>query len=500
MRLLSAAAAALALLVCAGCAASGSERVLSPLLSVHSRAGGEEEVEALAGAVQARRSRTDGPWSHWALRPLVYRDKTSDGDATTHFLTPLGIEKSRPNEYLWQFLPVARWERHKTDAGGEVKTFFSLPGLYWSRREDGRTIRAWFPFSGVMENFLSYDRIEFSLFPLWLRTRRGNDVTKHVLFPLVSWTGPSDPGQPSARGSHVLPLYSHAEKPEGYDRWSFAWPVFHWQENDLRLPEDKQERRWMVFPVLGRSERGERVDWIALWPFFGYGSDPRTGYFAFDAPWPFVRWLDAPTEGAVRRRFWPFWSYYKDPTLESRWVLFPLVNRRTETYDDATVEGFDVLPFWQESTRRDKEGGERGWRKLWPLYEETVREPWEREHAFPALNPLWQTPEIDEMYAWIWELWRERVDHDVVRQRSWLGLWRREQDETEDRRNLSFLWARREWTDERGAQTETSLLFGLLRWRTLEPAAGGAAERELLPAAFPGPGWPLQRGERSASF
>jgi hypothetical protein len=150
-----------------------SERVLSPLVSRHSMAGGGVETEALGGVGRSRRVRPNGPWSHWAFRPFAYRDRTSDGDATTHFLVPLGIEKERPNEYLWQVLPVARWERHTTDSGREVKTFFALPGVYWSQREDGRIVRAWFPFTGVMENFLSYDRIEFTLFPLWLRTRRG---------------------------------------------------------------------------------------------------------------------------------------------------------------------------------------------------------------------------------------------------------------------------------------------------------------------------------------
>jgi hypothetical protein len=478
-----------------------SERVLSPLVSRHSMAGGGVETEALGGVGRSRRVRPNGPWSHWAFRPLAYRDRTSDGDATTHFLVPLGIEKERPNEYLWQVLPVARWERHSTDSGREVKTFFALPGVYWSQREDGRIVRAWFPFTGVMENFLSYDRIEFTLFPLWLRTRRGNDVGKHVLFPLFGWTGPRDPELPSATGSHILPLYSHAAREGSYDRWTFLWPILHVQENDLRLSSDLQEQRWMVFPLVGRSARGARTDWIALWPFFGFGSDPRTGYSAFDAPWPFVRWLDAPTEGITRRRFWPFWSYYKDPTLESRWVLFPLVNWRSEIYPDSTVEGVDVLPFWQQTTRTDGQGGQRTWRKFWPFFESDQREPWEHEWAFPALNPLWQTPEIDEMYAWMWELWHERVDHDVVQQRSWLGLWRREQDEVEDRRNFSALWARRTWSDDTGVHHETSLLFGLLRWRTEGDSQAGEAQKvEWLPPAMPGPGWPLQRGERSASF
>jgi hypothetical protein len=95
------------------------------------------------------------------------------------------------------------------------------------------------------------------------------------------------------------------------------------------------------------------------------------------------------------------------------------------------------------------------------------------------------------MYAWMWELWHHRRDHDIVEERSWLGLWRREKDEVEDRRNLSVLWARRSF-DEQGVRVaETSLLFGLLRWREAPEGL------EWLAPAMPGPGWPMERGRRS---
>lgn len=478
-------------LACAACASLDSERVLSPAWSRHSTAGGGVETEALAGAVQVRRARPDGQIQHHALRPFYYADSATDGSSETRFLVPLGSDSQSDHMRVWQLLPLARWERRPGEEGGEVRTFFALPGLYWSRRADGRVIRAWFPFSGVVEDFLSYDRIEFTLFPIWLRTVRDNDQTKHILWPIISWTRPKNPALPGARGSKVLPFYSRLEKEGSYDRWTLLWPILHWQENDLRLGPELSEERWMVFPLLGRSQRGQRDDWVLLWPFFGWGSDPRTGYRAFDAPWPLVRWLDAPTEGIVRRRVWPFWSYFKDPTMESTWAPFPLVNWRTETYDDSTVEAFDALPFWQSSTRRDGAGGERTWRKLWPLWQDSEREPWEHEWAFPALNPLWRTPEVDEMYAWMWELWHHRRDHDIVQQRSWLGLWRREADEVEDRRNLSVLWARRSFDEEAGQVAETSILFGLLRWRE---APDGL---EWLAPAMPGPGWPMERGRRS---
>jgi hypothetical protein len=94
---------------------------------------------------------------------------------------------------------------------------------------------------------------------------------------------------------------------------------------------------------------------------------------------------------------------------------------------------------------------------------------------------------IDEHYAWLWEIYtRQRLD-DRVRVRSLLGLWRREKDRDEDRRSFVGLWARRDYSVAGEPVRETSLLFGLIRWRS----RGGRAT--LMAPALPGPGWPLER-------
>jgi hypothetical protein len=79
-----------------------------------------------------------------------------------------------------------------------------------------------------------------------------------------------------------------------------------------------------------------------------------------------------------------------------------------------------------------------------------------------------------------------------VKERTWLGLWRREKDADEDRSSLVGVWAGRRYRENGGAVHETSILFGLIRWRTRED--GGF---ELLWPSLPGPGWPLQRTPRN---
>jgi hypothetical protein len=82
-------------------------------------------------------------------------------------------------------------------------------------------------------------------------------------------------------------------------------------------------------------------------------------------------------------------------------------------------------------------------------------------------------------------LWNQEQDPTFHRQRSFLGLWRRETGRGEDRRSLTGLWARRTYRDGNSPVKETSLLFGLLRWRVRADTGF-----DMLPPAFPGPGWP----------
>jgi hypothetical protein len=490
-RILRFLAPALALVLwSAGCATNGTERMIAPLYSEYSTGGGGVETEAFGGAVRVRHSRPDGPWSQWALRPLVIQDREAGGDTLTRFLTPFGYVKNRGDEYVWQLTPITRYERHVTSDGQVEWTLLTLPGIYWSRRADGRILRAWFPFGGVTESFLSYDRIEFVLFPLWTKTVRSGVTTHHYLWPFFAITT----GVGGTCG-HVWPFYGVSSYEGRYDKRYWLWPFFHYQEDDLQLTPEKRERMWMCWPFFGRTTRGTSTSTTILWPFFGTASDPSTGFWAYDAPWPFIERMEAPKDAVSRTRFWPLYSHYNGYGLDSKWYLWPIINIAHEEYEHSVKNSVYVIPFWQHWKRVDDDAGVFRYEKLWPVYQREGREDSEKHFAFPALNPLWRTPEIDEMYAWIWELWTRDQNHEIVRERSWLGLWRRERDAFEDRRSLSFLWARRAYRTADEKLRETSLLFGLLRWRI-----GEKSGFELMAPAFPGPGWPLERAGASASL
>jgi len=476
---------ALAFASSTACVSVDQEIALAPLVTRISTADGGSEVEALAGILRQRRARPEGPLREWAVMPFVKETLAENGDKRARFLVPLGTRSSSRDEYLSTLLPLWRFKRWIDEQGHPAWSLVTLPLTYWVEDDSPYTKRAIFPFGGVLEHFLSFDRIEFALFPLYLRTFRDGQVSTSF-----NWTS----GR-LGTSYRIWPLFGRLRQEGRFDRKFVLWPFFQWGRNFLS--SNNPESRWMFWPLVGHTRRGSYHAETLLWPFFGWASNPKTGFWSWDGPWPLVRILrpgrDTP-DGPRRTRFWPFWSHYQGEGLKSTWYAWPLVNAREEVDTFGTRKMLYVNPVWQHWKRKGSGGVDSSWTKLWPLFQNYEYGEKSR-FAFPALNPLWHLPEIDEHYAWIYEIVTREVDGPRVRDRSWGNIYRREKDQDEDRAYLSFLWSRRAYHSEQEKLVEHSLLFGLLRWRT-HPERSGFSLEPMRPA-FPGPGWPLERNRVS---
>jgi hypothetical protein len=484
----------LCLMLGAGCASPRDDVHLAPLYSHLSTAGGEDEHEALGGVLRTRRERPDGKLREWELHPLVCRDEfdTQDGhddagrmeeSSYTRFLVPLGTHREWPDRSQTQLLPLVRVDREPDANGQPGWRLTAWPLTLWGEDSTGRTLQGVFPFGGVWDNFATYDRISFFMFPVYMRTERDGGVYHHLLWPLFSW-GRNKRGELDA---HVWPL-AGVSRPGHSEGGFLAWPLVTWSREGLERPESQQATTWMFWPFYGERRQQTYSAWNALWPFFGYAEDERSGYWSWAGPWPFVKVQRPGTSGEARiSRAWPFYSHVESDGLDSRWFLWPIFNQRHETYATGERHGEVVFPFWDHFVEDDREGRRvASWSKLWPLYQYREQEGRSR-FAFPTLLPLLHMPDIDEHYGWLWELYRRESGTGRTQERAWLGLWRRERDEAEVREYASGLWSRRKYRREGDMVRETSFLFGLLRWR--ESRASGL---EFLRPAFPGPGWPAR--------
>ncbi len=471
------------------CAALDTERNLAPLYSEHWTAGGGVEIEGLGGSILTHRPAFEAELDYWAIRPLFIHEWKEDV-SRTEFLYPLGTVTRGEDDFTWSFPPIAWYNRTKApeektpDNFEDQYTFLVIPlGLYFSQSKTGRRVRASFPFLGTTDRFLTFDKIEFILFPLYLRTERDDRTTWHWLFPFFSYSR-TDSGE----AWRAWPLVGHNQRDGRYDRWYFLWPLFQFQKNEQRLGPEKEGTSWMVFPLIGRTEQGTFESTTILWPFLGYSRDTDSGFYSLDLPWPLVNIQEPGESGRARRyRFWPFYSIYEGNGMVARSWAWPIVQHRTEKYPNGEREAFSILPFYQTFIRHyDGEEEPTQWQKLWPLWQHEEG-PKHQRNALPALNPFWHTPKFDRHYAWLWEAYSNDSEGKQSHQRSWLGIWRYEADEYEIRTSLGSLWSKRTYRAGGALTHENSLLFGLIRWRSTE---GEGAD--LLSPALPGPGWPLR--------
>lgn len=481
----------LIVLAFSSCAGPGTEQHLAPLYTHISTSGGGEEFEALAGAGIARRRKLRDPLEMWGLRPLFLHWPKSEGRTRTQFLYPLGSVVLNSDEFTWWFMPLAYYRGAETDEGREWN-FISLPGLYLTRLPDGRHTTMWFPFYGSAEELLTFDELDFYLWPLFVRTKREGRTSYHFPFPFFSYTSAPDAG-----GWRAWPLVGHTWIEGSYDHWFALWPIFSYNRDNLKAGPEQHRTQWTIFPLYGDVKQGSMHSSTVLWPFFGYASDPATGFWSYDGPWPFIRirhpgenysHLSPNKQGSIERmRFWPFWSRYKGDGLTSYWYLWPLINTRHEVYYDGVRDAFTVVPFWQEWKKRTFDGQTHSYRKFFPFFQYERKDD-TKSYMFPALSPFWHLPDLDDHYAWIWTLYETTVGPDIRREKALWGIWRREHDTDEERSYLSGVWSRRDYSREGHEVSEQSLLFGLLRWRN-DDVDGFS----LLSPAFPGPGWPIKR-------
>jgi hypothetical protein len=319
---------------------------------------------------------------------------------------------------------------------------------------------------------------------LFVKSERGGRTAWHFLFPIFEYVEDTDTNEKSGR---FWPFFGISRQ-GGFDRRFYMWPFFHYQRDRIEHPQP--HTRWMIWPLYGEDYVGTYKAWTVLWPFFGYARDTNSHFWSLEFPWPLVL-IQRPHESkklAYITRLWPFYGYFNGDGLESTWVIWPFFNKRVETYPEETRRAENVIPFYQHWQSWDLKGDSTGsWDKLWPLFQSFVDHDKSRT-AFPALNPLWHDDEVDEHYAWIWELYTRETDGDAVRERSWGGIWRREVDPGEEREYIAGLWSRRKWREGGERVSETSLIFGLIRWRSRP-----SDRFTWLAPAIPGPGWPARR-------
>jgi len=483
-------AAVFLLALVAGCVSVPGRRVdAGPLYRAGPDVHGTATMRVLGPLVE-RQSSGDG-MTFSAVRPFWSRVADPDRDrAVSDFLWPLGMDKTYRGERDWRYFPAFG---HDFDVGQSRSRhrWTVFPLLFGGRSLQDQPYFAVFPLGGTLHEFLGRDRIVFVLFPLYAYNQMDATRSHSVLWPIFSRTV-----GPEIYRWRVWPFYGYSYNQDRWTKRFVMWPL--WTSVQYHFP-DQPGSGFVLFPLYGRVDVGERHSRMLLPPFFKYewaGDHHR----AWNAPWPFVQY----SRGSVDKLY--FWPLYGRKALahERQWfALWPLVSGQRSEQPKQIVNHFRALPLvYYESTYERLPAGEAGddavrverkkalarYFKLWPLF--SYRR--EADHSLLrtlALWPLKHTPGIERNWAPLWSLYTRERAGDVRESELLWGLYR--QRRTATQRDVSVFPLLRTHRDHTCASRSWSLLYGLVgmekkgeqrTWRLLYILRiGGRASNQAAP-------------------
>ena len=193
------------LLAAGGCASPTTGRVRDAHL-LWSPPPGQKEVASYEqlGPFWERVETPDGAVRR-SVRPFVWTDIRSAEAGVEHkeILWPVWSRDRRADQVSWRFLCFFGMDKDVTGEGSPQDRSWIFPLWFSGTSKAGEDYAALFPVHGTIREMF-WDRISFTLFPLWATWDRNDCHTWSVLWPFVQrQTGP---GRDAWR---VIPFWGH---------------------------------------------------------------------------------------------------------------------------------------------------------------------------------------------------------------------------------------------------------------------------------------------------
>lgn len=355
----------------------------------------ERRVEAWSGAgpflFRKPAADIDGNTAS-GFRPFWVRVDNPQGEfRSAYVLYPLFSYTVDENTYKWSFFELVRqWDRRATagapssvfDGRGEFEIF-----PFWFSRQSGDpelSYRALFPIHGTIKNKLFFERLSWTLFPLFVQNEKRGAVTTFAPWPIVRLH------HGTARGWGVWPLFNHIERPGRSDETYFLWPFFYHVTRQPH-PDDPAEtparRDVGALPFYARSTGPGYVNQDYAWPFFGYTerTSPKR-YSERRYFWPFL--VQGRGDDRYVSRYAPFYTHSISKGVDKQWFMWPLV-RRAGWLDegvDRTRTQFLYFVYWNEEQRPAGRANAPAAEltHLWPLVSHWDSGAGRRQWQFPS--------------------------------------------------------------------------------------------------------------------
>lgn len=323
------------------------------------------------------------PVDLFAVRPFyVNVDHVDTGVENTYSLYPLFTMWERDYGYRWSLYNLIIGQR--TELDDHVTSRFEVWPLFWyyNTGDEETSYVAQFPLAGTLKGRLFHKRLDWVLFPLWVRQTQRNHVDNSILWPIFRMRG----GEGGASGAAVWPLYGHFERPDDYDRTFALWPLVY---NNYDYSAAGTYHALGVLPFYAQETAPGLESRSFLWPLFGYTREwePRADYSEVRYLYPFF--VQGRGEEKYVNRWLPFYTHETRPDYVKNWYLWPLLKTESQEIAGVHSERQSVLFFLYKNTYQTAPG-QPGWSAqkthLWPVF--SYWDSGEGTRQFQLLSPL----------------------------------------------------------------------------------------------------------------
>jgi hypothetical protein len=296
-----------------------------------------------------------------SIRPFYtsFHDLES-GDYSAHVLYPLVNWKREGDRKATQAV-LLRESRAKERDPDDLVNFQLFPVLFIRDTPDPEaSYFAVFPVGGELKDRFWRDRISFALWPLYVRTEKGDETRIHVPYPFVQTLH-----GPNSSGFGLWPIYGHFERDNDYERTWALWPLFYNLRDDL--DKEVPYERFGVLPFYHRETGDGLKSETFIWPFFGYTreQEPRVVYSENRYLWPLF--VQGRGEEKHVNRWMPFYTHESRPGREKNWYLWPFLNTETRVAEGVRTERDTFLYFLFRDERRIHADTTERLTTVWPL-------------------------------------------------------------------------------------------------------------------------------------
>ena len=325
------------------------------------------------------------------FRPFYLERTQANGRITSaSVLYPLYFYRGDEEAYSWSIFNLINRSGLQPGASPKLQAVnaekFAVWPFYFSRQtgDAATSYRGLMPVAGSIKNFFGYDRIGWTLFPLYTEVDKHDAHTVLAPWPFLRFTSGAE------RGFALWPLFGWRERPGEFQRRYALWPLIwdHTQAPAADAPAGTAPNRQIgVLPFYAREQGPGLINENFLWPFFGYTD--RTAPYRYHETrylWPFL----VQGHGDERRvnRWGPFYTHSNIKGTDKTWIAWPFW-RQVKWQADGLAQTQTQLLFFlysslEQHSLRHSSAAPAEKVHVWPLLSAWDNGAGRRQYQFPS--------------------------------------------------------------------------------------------------------------------